>query len=49
MTGYCKYCDSLTEPIIQAIDPITKQVVWVGCGSCYAKRVELMRNAAVTK
>jgi len=49
MTGYCKYCDSLTEPIIEAVDSDTHQVVWVGCGPCYTKRVELMRNAKVAE
>jgi len=42
MSGYCKYCDSLfpKEEMIQSFDPKTRLVVWVGCKSCYEKKIE---------
>jgi len=44
MTGYCKYCDSLIneDETIRAINSDTHQVIWVGCRTCYEKRIESM-------
>jgi hypothetical protein len=51
MSGYCKYCNLLVdeEEIIKVFDSNPRQLVWVGCRTCYKKRTELMQNATVKK
>lgn len=44
MSGYCKYCDTLKDDIVQAFND-NHQMVWTGCLSCYEKRNELNYNA----
>lgn len=39
MSGYCKYCDTTTNSIIKQRDS-KNRVVWVGCKSCYEKKIE---------
>jgi RNase P subunit RPR2 len=39
MSGYCKYCDSLVNTTIKQRDS-KNNVVWVGCPSCYEKKIE---------
>lgn len=36
MTGYCKWCDTLTNSIIKVLEH--GHLVWVGCVDCYDKR-----------
>ena len=38
MTGYCKYCDTLTDDIVEAFDD-HDVLVWSGCLNCYKKRI----------
>lgn len=49
MTGYCKYCDTQTDDIIEARDSDTHRLIWVGCLGCYRKRIGMMKNATVAK
>jgi len=47
MSGYCKYCDSQTNSIIEVFE--NGMLVWTGCGYCYLKKIkkkELANNAA---
>ena len=47
MTGYCKYCDTLTNKIVKVYD--NGVLVWAGCVDCREKRNELKNNAGFTK
>ena len=47
MTGYCKYCGTLTDDIIQAFHSETDALIWSGCVDCYKKRNRMMNNATV--
>lgn len=42
MSGYCKYCDTLTNGIIKRFE--NGILVWVGCASCYLKQDEEKNN-----
>jgi hypothetical protein len=42
MSGYCKYCDSLTNKTVQVFDKGV--LIWSGCVDCYEKRNELKHN-----
>lgn len=50
MSGYCKYCDSLVsdEEIVKAYSD-EHRLVWVGCLSCYQKRIGMLESATVTQ
>lgn len=37
MTGYCKYCDSLTNDIVKLYDK-KHRLVWTGCFPCFEKQ-----------
>jgi len=39
MSGSCKYCGGLVNAIIKMYDS-KNHVVWVGCKSCYEKKIE---------
>ena len=47
MTGYCKWCDTLTDDIVQGFDIIANVLVcvWSGCRDCHEKRDEMRNNA----
>jgi len=47
MSGYCKYCDTLTNSIIKVYE--SGVLIWTGCPSCYARVKELKNNAAIKK
>ena len=38
MTGYCKYCDTLTDDIVRDFND-NHNMVWSGCLNCYKKRI----------
>jgi hypothetical protein len=40
MTGYCKWCDTLTDDIVKDYDYKTGRLVWTGCLECKLKRIE---------
>ncbi len=47
MSGYCKYCDTLTNSIVKVYDG--KMLVWVGCPGCHEKQKELENYATIKK
>jgi len=46
MTGYCKYCDILTNAIVEVFEIVSgkKRLAWSGCVDCYDKKQELENN-----
>ena len=46
MTGYCNWCDSLSNAIVEKFEMVSgkKMLVWSGCVGCYDKKQELMNN-----
>jgi hypothetical protein len=42
MSGYCKWCDTLTNSIIKLYD--SGRLVWVGCVGCYENKKELEKQ-----
>ena len=44
MTGYCKWCDTLTDDIVQDFNSETGMLVWTGCLSCKIKRIEEVKQ-----
>jgi hypothetical protein len=44
MSGYCKWCDTLTDDIVQDFDYKTGMLVWSGCLSCKLKRIKTKRK-----
>jgi hypothetical protein len=42
MSGFCKWCDTLTNSIITVYEK--GRLVWVGCTGCYEKKKELEKN-----
>ena len=42
MSGYCKYCDTLTNSITKVFD--SGVLVWTGCNSCYEQRKEALKH-----
>ena len=36
MTGYCKYCGTLTNDIVKVYDK--GRLIWVGCRNCREKQ-----------
>lgn len=44
MSGYCKYCDSMTNSIIRVFE--NGILIWTGCSDCYIKKKELEKDAA---
>jgi len=43
MTGYCKWCDSLTNKTVQVFDKGV--LIWSGCVDCRLKQKEKETNA----
>jgi len=43
MSQYCKYCGELVSDVVKERDS-ENRVVWVGCRSCYERRIELMKE-----
>lgn len=43
MTGYCKWCDTLTDDVVT----VSKKgrLIWIGCISCYAKEEKEKQRA----
>ena len=39
MTGYCNWCDTLTNSIVKVYD--SGKLIWSGCPDCYQKRKEI--------
>ena len=44
MSGFCNWCDTLTDDIVQDFNYETGALVWVGCLGCKIKRIELKRK-----
>jgi len=44
MTGYCKWCDTLTNNIVKLHDH--GKVIWSGCLDCYTKKKEIEKHEA---
>ena len=46
LTGYCKYCDTLTNAIVEVFEIVSgkKRLAWSGCVDCYDKKQEIMNN-----
>ena len=42
MSGYCKWCDTLTNSIIKVLE--SGRLVWTGCSDCYKKKKEIEKN-----
>ena len=42
MSGYCKWCDTLTDDIVHGFEIIANTLVcvWNGCIDCHKKRKE---------
>jgi len=50
MSGYCKWCDTVTNDIFEVFHPETKKPIWVGCQSCYNRRIKrIEKDAAIKK
>ena len=47
MSGYCKWCDTLTDTIIKVV--YNGRLVWTGCPSCYEKRKKRNENEYDTR
>ncbi len=43
MTGFCKWCYTLTDDIVQDFDD-AGMLIWTGCLSCKQKRVVFPRG-----
>ena len=43
MSGYCKYCGTLTNDIVKVYDK--GRLIWVGCLDCREKKNEMRNNA----
>ena len=43
MSGYCKWCDTLTNSIVKVFEK--GRLIWSGCPDCYVKRKESKKNA----
>jgi len=43
MSGYCKYCDTLTNNIVEEYKD--GHLVWSGCRGCYTVKTELVKHA----
>jgi len=44
MTGYCKYCDTLTDDIVNVYASNPYRLVWSGCLNCHKKRNEELKH-----
>ena len=47
MTGYCKYCGTLTNDIVKVYDK--GRLVWVGCRNCREKKNEMRKHGTIKK
>lgn len=36
MTGYCKWCDKLTNSIVKVFN--NGKLIWAGCPNCYLEK-----------
>ena len=43
-SGYCKWCDTLTDDIVQDFDSETGMLVWSGCLPCKLKQIKRKRK-----
>lgn len=46
MTGYCKWCDTLTNSIVKLYD--SGRLVWVGCVDCHEKKKKAEKESEGT-
>ena len=42
MTGFCKWCDTLTNSIVKVFE--SGCLIWVGCPNCYEKGKYIKRG-----
>jgi len=47
MSGYCKYCNSLTNKTVQIFDKGV--LIWSGCVDCRLKQKEQENNDRLSK
>ena len=43
MSGYCKWCHTLTNSIVKEYE--LGVLVWVGCSDCCVKKKEIAKHA----
>jgi hypothetical protein len=44
MSGYCKYCDTLTNDIVKLYDE-NHRLVWTGCFGCFLFKKDSLKWA----